>query len=108
VSATAERPATVSERLEAIDLDLSELQREIYDAAMEWFKKKRDKEHDWAVSFMTADGTVADRKAAADKINARDGMDEEALYEALRAKERVLETRANIGMALLKAQGRGA
>jgi glycine/D-amino acid oxidase-like deaminating enzyme len=108
MSATAERPATVLERLEAIEADLSELQRDIYEAAMEWFKAKRDKEHDWAVSFMTADGTVADRKAAADKINARDGMTAEAEYEALRAKERVLETRANIGMALLKAQGRGA
>jgi len=108
MNATAEKPQTVIERLEAIDLDLSELQREIYTAAMVWFRKKRDKEHDWAVSFMTAEGTVADRKAAADKINARDGMEQEATYEALRAKERVLETRANIGMALLKAQGRGA
>lgn len=108
MSATVERPQTVLERLEAIESDLSQLQGEIYDAAMQWFKKKRDKEHDWAVSFMTATGTVADRKAAADKINGKDGMEQEALYEALRAKERVLETRANIGMALLKAQGRGA
>lgn len=101
-------PLTVTERLEAIEGDLSELEREIYDAALAWFRKKRDREHDWAVSFMTAAGTVADRKAAADKINGQDGMEEEALYEALRAKERVLQTRANIGMALLKAQGRGA
>jgi hypothetical protein len=31
---------------------------------------------------------------------------EEARYEALRAVGRVLETRANIGMSLLRSQGR--
>jgi glycine/D-amino acid oxidase-like deaminating enzyme len=106
VSATV--PQTVTERLEAIEHDLSERERELYDAAMEWFKKKRDLEHDRAVAFLAAEGTVAERQAKAARDNSSIGKDEEATYEAIRAVVRVLETRANIGMALLKAQGRGA
>jgi glycine/D-amino acid oxidase-like deaminating enzyme len=106
VSATV--PQTVTERLEAIEHDLSERERELYDAAMEWFKKKRDLEHDRAVAFLAAEGTVAERQAKAARDNSNIGKDEEATYEAIRAVVRVLETRANIGMALLKAQGRGA
>jgi glycine/D-amino acid oxidase-like deaminating enzyme len=104
VSATV--PQTVTERLEAIEHDLSERERELYDAAMEWFKKKRDLEHDRAVAFLAAEGTVAERQAKAARDNSNIGK--EATYEAIRAVVRVLETRANIGMALLKAQGRGA
>jgi hypothetical protein len=107
MSATAERQ-TVTERLEAIERDLSERERELYDAAMGWFKKKRDLEHDRAVAFLAAEGTVAERQAKAARDNSNIGRDEEAEYEAIRAVVRVLETRANIGMALLKAQGRGA
>jgi glycine/D-amino acid oxidase-like deaminating enzyme len=106
VSATV--PQTVTERLEAIEHDLSERERELYNAAMEWFKKKRDLEHDRAVAFLAAEGTVAERQAKAARDNSNIGKDEEATYEAIRAVVRVLETRANIGMALLKAQGRGA
>jgi glycine/D-amino acid oxidase-like deaminating enzyme len=101
-------PQTVTERLEAIEHDLSERERELYNAAMEWFKKKRDLEHDRAVAFLAAEGTVAERQAKAARDNSNIGKDEEATYEAIRAVVRVLETRANIGMALLKAQGRGA
>jgi hypothetical protein len=52
--------------------------------------------------------TVTERLAKAARDNSNIGRDEEAEYEAIRAVVRVLETRANIGMALLKAQGRGA
>jgi glycine/D-amino acid oxidase-like deaminating enzyme len=107
VSATAQ-PQTVTERLEAIEHDLSERERDLYDAAMEWFKKKRDVEHDYAIAYLAATGTVDERKAKARKVIQFDGREEEAKYEAVRAVVRVLETRANIGMALLKAQGRGA
>jgi hypothetical protein len=101
-------PRTVTERLEAIEHDLSERERELEKAAMEWFKKKRDLEHDRAVAFLAAEGTVAERQAKAARDNSNIGREEEATYEAIRAVVRVLETRANIGMALLKAQGRGA
>lgn len=108
MSATMERPATITERLEAIETDLSERERELHDAAMEWFKAKRDREHDRAVAFLAAEGTVAKREAIADRDTSHIGKEAEATYEAVRAVVRVLETRANIGMALLKAQGRGA
>jgi len=110
VTDTIVQPAarTVVERLEEIERDLSERERELEQAALAWFKAKRDREHDRAVAFLTAEGTVAERQAHADKVTARDGAEAEAEYEALKAVVRVLETRANIGMALLKAQGRGA
>lgn len=99
---------TVLERLEAIETDLAARELELHDAAMGWYRKKRDLEHDRAVAFLAAEGTVAERQAKAARDNSSIGKEEEARYEALRAVVRVLETRANIGMALLKAQGRGA
>jgi hypothetical protein len=105
VTATAQ---TVLERLEAIETDLSERERDLEQAALDWFKAKRDVEHDYAVAYLAADGTVDERKSKARRVIEGKGRDEEARYESLRAVVRVLETRANIGMALLKAQGRGA
>ena len=103
---TSDGPSSVIERLEAIERDLSERERELYAAAMAWYRRKRDVEHDYAVAYLSATGTVEERKARARKDLSLG--DEEARYEAVKAVVRVLETRANIGMALLKAQGRGA
>ncbi len=73
---------------------------------MNWYRAKRDKEHDRAVSFLAAVGTVAERNAIADRDNSHVGKDAEAEYEALKAVCRVLETRASIGQSILRAQGR--
>jgi hypothetical protein len=108
MSATVDQPQTISERLESIEADLSERQRELEDAAMDWYRKKRDLEHDKAVAFLAAEGTVAERQAKAARDNSAIGKEEEARYEAIKAVVRVLETRAAIGMSLLKSQGRGA
>lgn len=96
----------VLERLEAIEQDLETRQGALESAAMNWYRAKRDKEHARAVAFLSADGTVAVRSAIADRETALDGKEAEAEYEALRAVVRTLETRATIGMAILKAQGR--
>ena len=99
-------PGLVVGRLESIELELALLQNEYETAAMEWFRAKRAKEKQWAVAFISAQGTVAERKAIADRDTAEIGMEEEASYEAKRAAERVLSTRASIGQSILRSQGR--
>ena len=99
-------PAQVMLRLTSIENDLALRQNALEDAGLKWFRAKRDKEHDRAVAFLKAEGTVAERNAAAEVETALDGLEYEAEWESLKATVRVLETRASIGMALLKAQGR--
>jgi hypothetical protein len=99
-------PQQVMERLQGIEQELADSTNELEQAAYGWFRKKRDKEHDEAVAFMSAEGTDTKRRMVAKRETSHIGMEEEALYEALRARVRTLETRATIGMALLKTQGR--
>lgn len=100
-------PQLVMARLEAIEQDLAARQAALEAAARAWFMAKRQREHDRAVAFLSADGaTVAERNALADQATALDGREAEAEWEALRAVVRVLDTRAMIGMGVLKAQGR--
>lgn len=94
------------DRLAEIENDLADRQNALESAALRWFRAKRDREHDRAVAFLNAEGTVAERSAVSERETALDGKDEEAEWEALRAVVRVMDTRATIGMALLKAQGR--
>lgn len=100
-------PQLVMARLEAIEQDLAARQAALEAAARAWFMAKRQREHDRAVAFLSADGaTVAERNALADQATALDGREAEAEWEALRAVVRVLDTRASIGQSILKAQGR--
>jgi hypothetical protein len=99
-------PSAIQARLGEIDDDLAVRQNAYESAARNWFKAKRNREHDRAVAFISAGGTVAERNAIADRETATDGRDAEAEFEAIKAVVKVLETRANIGMALLKSQGR--
>lgn len=84
-------------------MDLAVRQTEIERAAMAWFRLKRDKEHDHAVEFLKAEGTVAERHEIAARETARIGRDAEAEYETLKHVIRILETRASIGQSLLRA-----
>jgi hypothetical protein len=93
-------------RLAEIETDLAVRQNALESAGTAWFKAKRDREKARAIAFLSAQGTVAERSAKADEQTALDAKNEEAEWEALKAVVRTLETRANIGMALLKAQGR--
>jgi hypothetical protein len=99
-------PQQIQARLTAIDEDLAVRCNVLERAARTWYCAKRDREHDRAVSFITAVGTVAERNAMADAETSRIGRDAEAEFEAIKAVVRVLETRANIGMSLLRSQGR--
>jgi hypothetical protein len=106
MTVTLDNPGAVVGRLQAIEDDLAVRQNTLESAALAWFRAKRDKEHARAVAFLSASGTVAERNAIADRATALDGKLEEAEWESVRAVVRVLETRATIGMALLKSQGR--
>lgn len=99
-------PGLVLGRLEAIENDLAERQNSYEDAALAWFRAKREKEHKWAQEFIRAEGSVAERKARADFATSLIGMEEEALFEATKAVVRTLETRASIGQSILRSQGR--
>ena len=104
---TLATPQEVHARLEQIDRDLSVLQNELENAALDWFKAKRDREKHWASEFIAAQGTVGERKAKADLMVSDDSFQAEAVYESKRAVLKVLETRSNVGMAILKSQARG-
>lgn len=99
-------PAAVMARLEAIEQDLANRQSALEAAGLAWFKAKRDREHAHAVAFLSAEGTVAERNAIADRETAVDGKMDEAAWESLKAVVRVLETRASIGQSLLRSMGR--
>lgn len=99
-------PQALVERLDAIEQDLATRQNEYEAAALSWFRSKRDKERRRALSFLQAEGTVAERTAKAESVTALIGSEDEAAYEALKAVVRVLETRASIGQSLLRSQGR--
>jgi hypothetical protein len=99
-------PQQVMERLEEIDRELAMRQNLLESAALKWFRAKWDREHKWNVAYARAEGPAHVRKAEAIAETAGVGVEEEAEWEALRAVVRTLETRATIGMALLKAQGR--
>lgn len=99
-------PAAIQERLEAIERDLAERQHDFEVAATEWFRAKRDREKERAEAFLSAEGTVAERTAIAEsQVPARG--EEEGRYEALKGVVRTLDTRAAIGMSILRAQSRG-
>lgn len=105
---TLTSPGAVQARLDEIETDLAMRQNEFEQAALEHFGSKRLKEKAKAEAFLSAEGTVAERSAKADVAAALIGMDDEAKYEGLKGVVRLLDTRAAIGMSLLRAQGRGA
>lgn len=100
--------AQVMTKLEQIEHDLSVRQGALEAAARAWFIAKRDKERARAVAFLSAEGTVAERSAIADRDTATQGAQQEAEYEALRSVVRTLEARATIGQTLARTFGRGA
>jgi len=97
-------PAEIISRLEDIDDELQNRTLELEHAAMAWFQKKREREQLLATAFISAEGSVAERHARADRDHATVGALEEARYEALKAVVRTLEARSAIGMSLLKVQ----
>ncbi len=101
-------PAQVMARLQAIENDLALRQNVFEAAALAWFRVLRDREFAHAVAFLKAsdEASVTAQKARATVETGLMGKEEEALYESLKAVMKTLETRATIGMSVLKAQGR--
>lgn len=99
-------PHAVMQRLSDIEADLAKRQIELERAAQDWFHAKREKERDWAVNFLRAEGTDGKRRVIATAATALDGSEEEARFESLKAVVRTLDTRAAIGMSILRAQSR--
>lgn len=100
-------PAQIQLRLQEIEEDLGLRQNAYANASEKWHRALREREHRHAVEFMRAEGkTVTERKEQARELTSLLGITEEAEYEGLKAAIRVMEVRATIGMALLKAAGR--
>lgn len=109
-------PDQIMGRLEEIEKDLGERQNEYAEAAENRHKLVRDFELRAARAGLAARADTATEKkwkalveiAAADDSLYEDLANAEGAYEGAKAAVRVLETRANIGMSLLKAHGRAA
>lgn len=106
-------PGRTMARLAAIEKDLAERQNEYETAAGDKTRLVRDWEHRLAIATATAKGGDANarKQAAVVMATAQDDLysdltDAESRYAAVHAAVRVLETRATIGMAILKSQGR--
>lgn len=106
-------PAGVMQRLADIETDLGTRQGDYETAADDRARLVRDWEHRLAVCMATAKGPNADsRKAnalltAIEKDNLYERLrDAEARFEACKVVVRTLETRATIGMSILRSQGR--
>lgn len=99
-------PAVVQERLADIENDLAARQIDFEQAALDHFRSKREKEKARADAFLGAEGTVAERTAIAESETALIGMEHEGRWEGLKGVVRVLDTRAAIGMSLLRSHGR--
>lgn len=106
----------IENRLEAIEQDMAERQSAFELAAAEKHRLAREFELRQARAFLAASGdTATERKARATEALAAadDGIWErmaeaEGRYEGLKAAVRTLETRATIGMSLLKVHSREA
>lgn len=100
-------PAGVMKELALIETDLGTRQNKYEHAAAAWFNDKAEIERDEAVRTLRAAGAnITERKVAAKADADIERLKSEARYEAQKAAIRVLETRANVCMALLKAQGK--
>ena len=110
---THSHPGAVLGRLAEIENDLAERMNEYETAAGDRARLIRDWERRLAISTATAKGGDANarKQAALVMASAQDDLydrlrDAEGAYAALHAVVRVLETRATVGMAILKSQGR--
>jgi hypothetical protein len=101
-------PGAVQARLQDIEADLANRENELEADALAWFRGKREREKARAEEFLKAEGTVAERNAIADKATALLHAEDEAKYEAQKSVVKVLDTRAAIGMSLLRSQSRAA
>ena len=101
-------PAVVMHRLTQIERDLANRQNDFENAARDWHEAQREIRRQHATALLSSSkASVTEKKAEADiAASLCPGAEHEALYEALKAVIRVLETRATICMSVLKSQGR--
>lgn len=110
---THDSPHIVQKTLADIEADLAKRANDYSDAARDRAKFTRDWEKRLAIHQRTAKGANADTRKA-NALSAaieqddlfEDLKDAEARFEALRVVTKVMETRAMIGMAILRSQGR--
>lgn len=100
--------AQIEERLQDIEADLASRQNAYERAAERWHRALREREYRHAIEFMRAGAgkSVTERKEHAREQTWLIGVAEEATYEGLKSAIKVMEVRAMIGMALLKAAAR--
>ena len=99
-------PGGIINRLSAIENDMALRQNAYESAARNWVVALRDQKRARAIAFLSAEGTVAERTAIADRDTALDGKEAEAEYIALKAVMTTLSERASVGQSILRAQGR--
>lgn len=106
-------PGAVIARLAEIETDLANRMNEYETAASDRARLIRDWDKHFAIALKTAKGGDAGARKAAALVTAIETdktyeqlQEAESAYEALKVVTKVLETRATIGMSILRAQGR--
>lgn len=101
-------PVSILAKLEEIERDMAERQPAYERAAQRWYHAKREQGRDYARALISSNAdSVTEKKAHADlAAYETEGAESEAEFEATRAVLNVLDKRAMILMAILKAQGR--
>jgi hypothetical protein len=107
-------PGPVMDGLTAIGRDMAERSQEFENAARDRARLGRQWEKRLAIHMLKAQGSNSDMRkanalvAATEQDDLHERLTEaEATFEALRIVMKVLSDRSMIGMAVLRAQGRG-
>lgn len=113
MTATLQHPGAVLNALEQIEKSLAEQQNDYEQAASDRATLVRKWEKRLALCRLKAKGNDADARKAAALVMAIDQddlyerlMDAEGRFEGCRASIKVSETRAMIGLGILRSQGR--
>lgn len=99
-------PIAVQTRLLEVEASLELVGNDLASIARAYIEAMKDRHLARATAYAGAVGTATERKIVADAAAAQVGIEEEATFEARKLALKVLETRANIGMSLLRSFGR--
>lgn len=99
-------PVEVQQRLAEVDAQLALAQNQLVEVSLAAGRAERDAAVEKERAYAAAPGTATERKVIADAAAAQIGVDDRAKWDAYKLLVRVLESRASIGMALLKSYGR--
>jgi hypothetical protein len=106
-------PAAVMQRLADIEGQMASNENGLEAAAMDYFSAKREHDLEMAKAVLRQEGKTVDQRNAQALVEVATGdvwqkfVTSEAAYNGLKLAQESLSSRSMIGMAILRAQGRG-